>query len=957
MVGNLILFLGTTTALLHAQIEQPSRHLFRPGVGGLTEPDPASPREVGAKFLAAQAAGLQLDSTALNGARLIKEYKTAHNGVTHLVYRQRFGELDVANGEWTINVDREGRVINAGGLLFPAPAGGTQPPALAQLTTAARAAVEAVNPELAKRFGARILAPETRTEAVTGRSLTTQRLAAGELGADLEARAVWYGAASGLVPAWDFYVLDEDRVSAYSVIVDSVTQKIIEKQPLTWFQNPVVPKGLVFERQGPQPNPRPGFRNMVQPDYTQRTLQMFTGDATASPRGWVTGDETVGNNVISGVNTLGVFFAPAGTVRSISKDFQFPLELGAGSNPNRFADAATVNLFYWMNRSHDQFYEAGFNEAAGNYQADNFNRGGIGGDPISTYTHFGSAGAFSASLNNAFYTTRRGGEDGSPSMIAMFLGSAAGVISDGAYDSEVMVHEYTHGVSTRLVRRLSGHHGGAMGEAWSDFFSLEFTVPEGAPPDGVYAVGEYLFQSFGPGLRSRPYSTNMEENPITFADMGKLGQGQVPAIHQDGGIWVQALWEMRANLIRQFGEREGRRRLRLMVIDGMKLSPPAPTMVDMRDAILLADRVGFAGASQQQIWQAFARRGLGALAHAASTDSTHVAASFDMPSNLATMRFYEPSHVNGEALRVVLQDANNDQPTANIQLTSSSGDLENLVLQKQGSVYFGTIGTTTAPVTKLSGALTSTVGDLLTAYYLDPNSGGIAARQIEITTTTRIAYTLATRAPSPFTFAGETPLQLRGGIFAFRRYDLPFEFPFFGKKYGSLRILSNGMLAFDLPVFTGCADGNALTRFNGIAPLFMLLNTLGTGQTGEDVYVSRPAPDAVTFRWAASTDTVFARPEPVNFAATLWEDGRIEFQYGSGNKNLSTDAPISGCPTSTPTVGISNGNETFTQLAFNSWAAPTWRTSRPSNSCRAKASPAFRKSPLPGPMRAKASKA
>lgn len=51
-----------------------------------------------------------------------------------------------------------------------------------------------------------------------------------------------------------------------------------------------------------------------------------------------------------------------------------------------------------------------------------------------------------------------------------------------------------------------------------------------------------------------------------------------------------ALWEVRANLIRQFGDREGRQRLRQIVLDGMKLAPPSPSMVDLRDAILLADR-------------------------------------------------------------------------------------------------------------------------------------------------------------------------------------------------------------------------------------------------------------------------------------------------------------------------------------------------------------------------------
>ena len=39
-------------------------------------------------------------------------------------------------------------------------------------------------------------------------------------------------------------------------------------------------------------------------------------------------------------------------------------------------------MFFHVNWLHDRWYEAGFDEASGNAQKDNFGRGGIGGDPI-----------------------------------------------------------------------------------------------------------------------------------------------------------------------------------------------------------------------------------------------------------------------------------------------------------------------------------------------------------------------------------------------------------------------------------------------------------------------------------------------------------------------------------------------------------------------------------------------
>ena len=192
------------------------------------------------------------------------------------------------------------------------------------------------------------------------------------------------------------------------------------------------------------------------------------------------------------------------------------------------------------------------------------------------------------------------------------------------------------------------------------------------PADGLFPLAEYFDQSWGTGGgRTRPYSTNLDMNPITFADIGHIIA--FPEVHADGEIWMEALWEIRANLIRQFGEKEGRKRVRQLVIDGMKLAIPSATMIDMRDAILLADRVDFKGASQAQLWAGFARRGMGALAYSDGPDTTHVAASFDLPSATGALRFYDSNVVIGESARIVLQDSNYTQPSVRIQLTGSSG--------------------------------------------------------------------------------------------------------------------------------------------------------------------------------------------------------------------------------------------------------------------------------------------
>ena len=51
-------------------------------------------------------------------------------------------------------------------------------------------------------------------------------------------------------------------------------------------------------------------------------------------------------------------------------------------SPLASSDASATNLFYWVNFAHDRFYALGFNEAARNYQTENFGKGGSPGDAV-----------------------------------------------------------------------------------------------------------------------------------------------------------------------------------------------------------------------------------------------------------------------------------------------------------------------------------------------------------------------------------------------------------------------------------------------------------------------------------------------------------------------------------------------------------------------------------------------
>ena len=112
----------------------------------------------------------------------------------------------------------------------------------------------------------------------------------------------------------------------------------------------------------------------------------------------------------------------------------------------------------------------------------------------------GSGGPDNAHIDNANMTTLPDGQ--SPTMqMYLFENSDSPDTLDprsmnGGDDSAVVWHEYTHGLSNRLVTNADGSgalstaHAGAMGEAWSDWYASDFQVADGIKDDTLATPGE-----------------------------------------------------------------------------------------------------------------------------------------------------------------------------------------------------------------------------------------------------------------------------------------------------------------------------------------------------------------------------------------------------------------------------------------------------------------------------------
>ncbi len=123
-------------------------------------------------------------------------------------------------------------------------------------------------------------------------------------------------------------------------------------------------------------------------------------------------------------------------------------------------------------------------------------------------------------------------------------------------------------------------------------------------------------------------------------------------------------------------------------------------------------------------------------------------------------------------------------------------------------------------------------------------------------------------------------------------YDLPFSFEFFGTEYNSVFISANGFLDF---TNNNSSYLNSIEKLKGrviIAPLWndFIINE---DDPLQDIYIHMPTSDSLCIRWKAET---FSEEGGANFEVILYKDGRIQFNYGDGNSDLS------------PVIGISAGD-------------------------------------------------
>jgi extracellular elastinolytic metalloproteinase len=181
---------------------------------------------------------------------------------------------------------------------------------------------------------------------------------------------------------------------------------------------------------------------------------------------------------------------------------------------------------------------------------------------------------------------------------------------DGDLDTDILYHEYGHGLTWRMIGYMSGKLSGAIGEGASD--TLAFLI------NGDDVIAEYS-ASNPIGIRRYPY----QNYPFTYSAVTGT------SVHNDGEIYAGAMWRVLQNYLAAGLTADD---VLADWVDGMNYTPGAPAFEDMRDGMLQAT----AGSGREcLIWKGFAASGIGSGANGflSKSNALVITESFALPAN------------------------------------------------------------------------------------------------------------------------------------------------------------------------------------------------------------------------------------------------------------------------------------------------------------------------------------
>ena len=360
---------------------------------------------------------------------LTDQYTSAHNGVTHLYLRQRYQGLVLRGSQASAHYAADGRLLRLHHQL-QAKLAARCPGSTPTLSPAAALWQSMVHlGQWEQALPLQLSQPQGAEQACTfaGSSLSSE---------DIPVHLSYFPTPGGEIRlAWQLRIYPPDHRHWWTLWVDAEDGSILAKAD--WVLS-CAPEAISVAQGGtPEPGrahehvamrtPADGSHYRVfaepveSPIHGYQSLVLTPADSLASPFGWHDLDGQAGaeytylrgNNVWARSDRAGTNdpngYSPDG---GLGLDFDFPFDSTESITGLPNQKAALTNLFYWNNLMHDVWYHKGFTEVAGNFQANNYGRGGLGGDFVIAEAQDGIGS------NNANFATP---PDGFSGRMQMFL--------------------------------------------------------------------------------------------------------------------------------------------------------------------------------------------------------------------------------------------------------------------------------------------------------------------------------------------------------------------------------------------------------------------------------------------------------------------------------------------------------------------------------------------------------
>lgn len=381
--------------------------------------------------------------------RLKNTVQDAHSGAVHLYFTQTFQGYEIANTHFAVHFSKEGEVVYANKNLLNLTPGAVDP--LFQ--------IEQKSLVLSK-VGQHLNIPIDKNELLfqqqnknvwitSGKGIASQPI--------FLSKVLYPNEKGEYIPSWQVAIEPIGGNDFWNLYLDAKDGKIIHQNSWTVHCNPsslkipdsmsqskgktISPINESFASPNSEsllPHDRPRMTSHIHdqilpPSSTEPQYLVFPlpienpllGEREivymplneASPYGWHDTDgnlgpeytETRGNNVHAFLDRDANDQPDSLTVTGgVDYYFGFPFDLNL--EPHVIQEAAVTQLFYANNFLHDFSYRYGFDEMAGNFQENNYGRGGLGDDPVMANAQDGSG------YNNANFSAPPDGMRGKMQM-------------------------------------------------------------------------------------------------------------------------------------------------------------------------------------------------------------------------------------------------------------------------------------------------------------------------------------------------------------------------------------------------------------------------------------------------------------------------------------------------------------------------------------------------------------